>query len=358
MPYAGVLIAALSAGLLAAAVDQGWSLVILTLGLYVIVETVATELVEPQLYGHSTGLSPLSVVIAAIFWSWLWGPVGLVISTPLTLCLVVAGRHVQALAFLDILLGDAPALTMPQRFYQRALSGDSDEIIAAAHVFLKRKSFAAYCDAVVMRALHLARLDLAQGAISTEQLLKVRSAIVTVIEALDTETGRRSRRHRRTSVFDDPSLGRHLRLQRERVSGPWQGPLGAPPGSVVLGIGFGSSGDDLATEILVRILRDLQIDARHVSIADVEAAQPPGATPASVSMICIVSIAPGQEQERGALLAAQFRRQFPHACIAAVLLPEALPSPQRVPLSSDVDLTLGSFEEAVHHVIARFVVKT
>jgi len=123
-----------------------------TLGLFVIVELIAAQLVEPQLYGHTTGLSPLSVVIAAIFWSWLWGPIGLIVSTPLTLCLLVAGRHIKALSLLDILLGDTQALTLPQRFYQRALSADSDEIIARAREFLKRNSFANYCDLVLLPA--------------------------------------------------------------------------------------------------------------------------------------------------------------------------------------------------------------
>ena len=130
VPYVGIWIAALCSAVLAAAVDAGWGMAIATCGLFLVVELIASQLVEPQLYGHTTGLSPLSVVIAAIFWSWLWGPIGLIVSTPLTLCLLVAGRHIKALSLLDILLGDTQALTMPQRFYQRALSADSDEIIA------------------------------------------------------------------------------------------------------------------------------------------------------------------------------------------------------------------------------------
>ncbi len=129
VPYIGVWIAAFFSVLLGAAVDPGWTLAVATLSLFIVVELIASQLVEPELYGHTTGMSPLSVVVAAIFWSWLWGPVGLIVSTPLTLCLVVAGRHIKALSLLDILLGDAQALTMPQRFYQRALSADSEEII-------------------------------------------------------------------------------------------------------------------------------------------------------------------------------------------------------------------------------------
>src|SRR5450631_263495 len=180
----GVWIAAFCSALLASAVDTGWTMALETLGLFIVVELIASQLVEPQLYGHTTGLSPLSVVIAAIFWSWLWGPIGLIVSTPLTLCLLVAGRHIKALSLLDILLGDTQALTMPQRFYQRALSADSDEIIARAREFLKRNSFASYCDLVLLPALHLARLDLQSGAISADQQARVRSSMVAVIAAI------------------------------------------------------------------------------------------------------------------------------------------------------------------------------
>lgn len=353
VPYVGIIMAASSAGLFAAAVDPGWSLMIMTLVLYVTVETIASQLVEPKFYGHTTGLSPLSVVIAMIFWSWLWGPVGLILSIPLTLCLVVAGRHVKALGFLDILLGDVPALTMPQRFYQRALSGDSDEIILEARLFLKKRTFAAYCDSVLMPALHLARLDMAVGTISENQQLKVRGAIVRVIEALGSEAGKQLRKRRRSSVLDLTNPGRSLRRQREDVTGPWQGPLSVPAGSVVLGVGLGSVGDDLATEILVRVLRDLHIDARHLSMEDFGTEPPPGAVPASVAMVCIVSIAPDQERETGTWVAAEIRRRFPEASIVAVLLPGVLLGNEHAPVSSNIDLVVSSFEEAAQQAIAR-----
>src|SRR6202789_1970347 len=193
VPYIGIWIAALCSAILAAAVDVGWSTAIATLGLFVMVELIASQLVEPQLYGHTTGLSPLSVVIAAIFWSWLWGPIGLIVSTPLTLCLLVAGRHIKALSVLDILLGDTQALTMPQRFYQRALSADADELIARAREFLKRDTFANYCDLVLLPALHLARMDLESGTISKEQQMRVRAAMVAVIAAIGGDKRGRSR---------------------------------------------------------------------------------------------------------------------------------------------------------------------
>lgn len=106
VPYVGSLISALLPMTLAAAVDPGWSLVLWTALLYLVVESVTGQVVEPLLYAHNTGLSPFSVVVAAIFWSWLWGPIGLVLSTPLTMGLVVIGQHVEGLRFLDTMLGD------------------------------------------------------------------------------------------------------------------------------------------------------------------------------------------------------------------------------------------------------------
>jgi predicted PurR-regulated permease PerM len=347
VPYVGIWIAALFSAVLAAAVDPGWSLATSTLGLYLAVELIASQLVEPNLYGHTTGLSPLSVVIAAVFWSWLWGPVGLIVSTPLTLCLLVAGRHIKALSLLDILLGDNHALTMPQRFYQRALSGDSDEIIASAKLFLRRNSFAAYCDLVLMPALHLARLDLGIGAIVAEQQIHVRNAIVAVVAAIGGEKQRLSRRERRGSVLDTGGAGRQLRQRREKLFGRWQGPLKVAPGSIMLCIGLGTIADELATELLVRILRDRKIDARHLSIGDLAAGPPPEASPESVSMTFIVSGFPGEDRAQGVTVAEELRRRFPKACIATVYLPGTRSQPEVPGDVPNVDRQATSFTEAV-----------
>jgi predicted PurR-regulated permease PerM len=357
VPYVGVWIVAVLVAVFAAAVEPGWSLLLMTLALYAVVETVVAQLVEPFLYGHTTGLTPLAVVVAAIFWSWLWGPVGLIMSTPLTLCLVVAGRHVKALDLLSVLLGDTPALTMPQRLYQRALSGDADEIVAEARTFLKRKSFAAYCDAVLLPALQLARIDLAQGTISREQQNGVRDVVVTVVELLGSKGRKWSRWHRRTTVLDEASIGRRLRQQREEISGRWQGPLSVAPESLVLCIGLGSLADDLFTEILTRILRDLNIDARHLSIEDFAAfaAEPhPEATPNAVSMVYIVRADPAKDKA-GDDMATDMRSRFPRACIVAVVLPELLaPRLEPVAISAHVNEVVSSLEEAAQQAIARF----
>ncbi len=342
VPYVGVFVAAGSAGLMAAAVDPGWSMMFMTLGLFAAVELLAAQVVEPQLYGHSTGLSPLSVVVAAIFWSWIWGPIGLLVSTPLTLCLVVGGRHLKGLQFLDILLGDTPALTMSERFYQRALSGDADEIIAAARAYLKRKSFARYCDKILMPAMRLAGADLVTGSITPQQQLAVKGAIVQVIEALGPDTRKRSRWHRQVSVLDEDNIGVHLRHRREAAIGQYQGPLAVPAGSVVLCVGLGSMRDDLVTEILVRILRDLEIDARHLSVEDLERGPPPGASAGGVAMLFVVSAYPALEWERAKVIVGALRDRFPSAPIVGLL-----PKDDFEGAEDTVDRVVRSFEEAV-----------
>jgi predicted PurR-regulated permease PerM len=359
VPYVGVWLAAILAGLLAAAVDPGWSLLLLTLGLFGVVELIVSQMVEPHLYGHTTGLSPLAVVVAAIFWSWLWGAAGLILSTPLTLCLVVAGRHVQALSLLEILLGDRPALTLPERFYQRMLSGDPQEVIASAREFLKRKSFAKYCDVVLLPALQLAYIDVSQGAIGPEQRMKARRSIVRVIETLAGEPRGRPGWRRSSSVLSEGTLGLSLRQRRESVSGRWQGPLAVAPKSIALCVEVGLRDDDLVTEILVRVLRDLNIDARHFTMDDIrafESEEHPEATPGAVSMIYIVSGVPAKEEEQINAMAKDMRQRIPEANIVAVLLPQLLDAPQPITVGGCVDRVANSFEEAAQFGITTVTV--
>lgn len=132
VPYVGPMISAVFPIALAFAVDPGWSMVLWTIGLIVALEMVSNNLVEPWLYGASTGLSAISLMVAATFWTALWGPVGLIMSTPLTVCLLVIGRHLPRLKFLDVLLGSQPALDMTTRIYQRLLAGDVEEAIELA----------------------------------------------------------------------------------------------------------------------------------------------------------------------------------------------------------------------------------
>ncbi len=132
IPFVGALIIATVPFALAFAVDPTWNMLLLSLGLFLVLDLTTANVVEPRLYGSSTGVSPIAILISAMFWATLWGPIGLILATPMTVCLVVIGRHIPELRFLDTLLGSEPVLTPPEQLYQRLLKGDA---IAATEMF-------------------------------------------------------------------------------------------------------------------------------------------------------------------------------------------------------------------------------
>lgn len=189
VPYIGSLIAAVGPLALAAAIGPDWSLVIYVGLLFIILEPLLGYVVEPLLYGHSTGLSPVSVVVAALFWTWIWGPVGLVLSMPLTLTLVVFGRHIPAFAIFDILLGDRPVLSPAETFYQRILAGHHDEALDNAELLLETMPLVEYYDEVVLGALRLAAADVDRGAVARSAMQEVCQGTLEVVAALNGYAG-------------------------------------------------------------------------------------------------------------------------------------------------------------------------
>ena len=156
--------------------------------LFFVIEPIVGQVVEPMVYGRSTGLSPVAVVVSATFWTALWGPIGLVLATPLTVCLVVLGRHVERLAFLDVMFGDRPALSPPEIFYQRMLAGDPTEAAEKAEEFLKERSLSSYYDDVALRGLQLAQIDLDREVLDTSRLLRIRDTVVEFTDDLAGQT--------------------------------------------------------------------------------------------------------------------------------------------------------------------------
>jgi hypothetical protein len=184
VPYIGSIIAAAFPLALAVAVDPGWSMLIWTAVLFFVAEPIVSQVVEPMIYGRSTGLSPVAVVVSATFWTALWGPIGLVLATPLTVCLVVLGRHVERLEFLDVMFGDRPALSPPEIFYQRMLAGDPTEAAEKAEEFLKERPLSSYYDDVALRGLQLAQFDLDRDALDLPRLLKIRDTVFEFVDDL------------------------------------------------------------------------------------------------------------------------------------------------------------------------------
>jgi predicted PurR-regulated permease PerM len=165
VPYVGSSISAALPIILAFAIDPGWTKPLLSIALFITLELITNNFMEPWLYGSCTGISSTAILVAAVFWTWLWGPIGLLLSTPLTVCLVVLGRYVPQLQFLNVLLGDQPVLTEDARFYQRLLAMNDEEASELAEDFLKTKPLVELYDTVLLPALSLAENDRHRGAL-------------------------------------------------------------------------------------------------------------------------------------------------------------------------------------------------
>ncbi|MEG9524801.1 MAG: AI-2E family transporter [Hyphomicrobiales bacterium] len=296
VPYIGAAISALLPLILAAAVDPGWTMVIATAALFLVVEPICGHVVEPLLYGHSTGLSPVAVILAATIWTFLWGPIGLVLATPLTVCLVVLGRHVERLWYLDVLLGDQPALSPPEIFYQRMLAGDPIEAIDQGWQFLKERALVTYYDEVALAGLLLAQEDLSRGTLDRERQEEVGAAIRTVVDRLGTApVARRSRRGsaRAPDIETAAALAAigpdrqvaGIVLAREDLAPNWRSE------TPVLCVSSRGPFDEAATLMLSQILARHGLASQILSMASIRAGERPE-NPEGLALICFSYLEP------------------------------------------------------------------
>jgi len=185
IPYAGVWIAAAMPAVLAFAIFDSWTPMAWTLGVFVALETLLAYVIEPWLYGKSAGLSPIAVITAVIFWTWLWGPVGLLLAMPLTVCVAVMGRHIPEFGYLNVLLGVEPVLSPEERFYQRLIALDHDEAEELIDSHVAAHGIAATLDEVIMPALTLAEIDRRKGALEPARERFVYEHARQIIEELE-----------------------------------------------------------------------------------------------------------------------------------------------------------------------------
>jgi predicted PurR-regulated permease PerM len=267
VPFVGGLIAAFFPVALAAAVDPGWSMVLWTVALFLIAEPVAGHVVEPMVYGQHTGLSPAAIVIATLFWTILWGPIGLLLAMPLTVCLVVLGKHVEALKFVDVLLGDEPALKPEERFYQRLLAGDATEAADQAEKQLKTQALSAYYDAVPMRALMLAQADAAQGKLTREKQLEISDTIEEIVDDLSDHADEPPPLKQGEQDDESSAVKAVPVLSRDQLAPKWQ--IAHP----VLCVGSRSALDQGAAIMLAQLLAKHGIAAHVQPFADVSSSK-------------------------------------------------------------------------------------
>lgn len=258
VPYIGPAIAMILPLFLALAVAPGWSLVLWAAALFIAMELVINNVIEPWLYGSRTGLSPLAIIVAAIFWTWLWGPVGLVLSTPLTVCLVVLGKHVPQFEFLEVLFGNEPVLDPKERLYQRLLAGDPDEATDHAEEMLETEYLVDFYGKVAIPALLLGELDRARGALTDEQRTRVAASAVTLVANLN-EIADEEADEEDDGAADDAA---------EDAGEEEELPDGA--GKSVLCIGGRGDLDNAAAAMLAQVLKVQGAQATTANHADVE----------------------------------------------------------------------------------------
>lgn len=187
IPYVGTLVAGICPFVLALAVFDGWKRPLVTLALWAGVELVISSIVEPWLYAARAGISSLAILLSAAFWTVLWGPIGLVLATPLTVCVVVLGRHVPQLEFLYILFGDEPALPPEASYYQRMLASNEDEAREVLDDYMKEKSLVELYDSVLIPALSLIEHDRHNGTLDEDRQKFIFRATREIIEDLPEE---------------------------------------------------------------------------------------------------------------------------------------------------------------------------
>ena len=273
IPYVGPVIAALGPIALSFAVAPGWTLPLLTIALFVALELFSNNVLEPWLYGSSTGLSPVAILVAAVFWTTLWGPVGLLLSTPLTVCLVVLGRHVPQLGFFDVLLGDEPALAPEVRFYQRLLAKDPEEAAELADEYLEEESIDKLYDAVVMPALGFAEQDRLRGNLDRAAVQEIAEDTINLID----DAGGRARREADERAEVDAA--------------------DAPSGNTtVLCIGARNGLDEAAAAMLAQLLTTRGVGAKILPREVVSGKNMARLRGEDMTMICLSYVNPGATQ--------------------------------------------------------------
>ncbi|RWO19856.1 MAG: AI-2E family transporter, partial [Mesorhizobium sp.] len=241
--------------------------VLWTAGLFVAMEMITGNIVEPWLYGSRTGLSPLAIIVAAIFWTWLWGPLGLVLSTPLTVCLVVLGRHVPQFEFLDVLFGNEPVLEPHARLYQRLLAGDPEEATDHAEEMLEEKYLFEFYDKVAIAALLLGEQDRVRGVMGDEQRRRVAASAQMLVANLDDSA------REEAEEDDDPATVEPATADKDKqAQGEGEDDTELPDGTEMSVLCAGGRGelDDAAAAMLAQVLEIQGATVSKASFADMD----------------------------------------------------------------------------------------
>jgi len=297
LPYIGPWIAATLPIAVSIATADGWMQPLLVVGWYVVVELLSNNVIEPLVYGSTTGVSTVGIIIAAIFWTWLWGPVGLILSVPMTVCLLVAARYVPQLNFLTILLGDGQPTSPAERVYQRLLVFDDREPAKFAHKQMEEVSLVRYYDDVLLPALVMAEQDRHADLLNDEQAAFVVEAADELIEDL----GNAARRQLQLQ-HAEAALGKKL------AEVPSETPQAHT--ARVLSIALRDEADELASRMLVQLLTVEGFAATFIP-AESLTSEVVDEVAAKGSDIVVISVVPPIAPRASRLLCRRLRERYP-----------------------------------------------
>ncbi len=335
IPYIGAPLAALGPATLALAVSPGWEMLVFTLGLFALLELVTANFVEPLWFRSSTGISSLALIVAAIFWAWLWGPVGLILSTPLTVCVAVLGRHVRSLAFLNVLLGNEEALTPSQECYHRLLVGGHSEAVEVVDLQMKAGSLVTLYDEVLIPTITIAETDFQREELQEGQRTQVLQGIRDIVDDLSSRPGSKEN--------DDGKPG--AQPVAPAVASRYDCRVACIPARF--------ERDEIAGAILLHLLREHGIDAVAAGVG-MPVVQLMGWVAAQKADIVCISALPPWTLFHTRQLCATVRQQFPKLKIMVGIWgwtknPE---ESTRILRESGADLVAFSLLDAVTHLTA------
>lgn len=297
VPYLGPFLAALFPIALAIAVDPGWTMLFWVVGLFLMAELVSNNVIEPWLYGSSTGLSSLAIIMAAIFWTTLWGPVGLFLATPLTVCLVVIGRYVPRLEFLGILLGSDPVLAPEERLYQRLLAGNLEEAVELAEDYVDEHSSREFYDNVGIPALRLAENDRQRSTTDTSYRRLVADTAICVVREVEDHV------REKAGSGDEPN---------EKAG---EGRVPSADKARVLCLAGRTELDRAAVEMMAQVLGERGIGARILPPIAVSQGALGQLDLHGVDVVCLSYLHP-QPQVYARYICRRLRRRAPHVKLA------------------------------------------
>lgn len=277
IPYLGIWLAAAMPAAVALAVEPGWFKLWLVFGLYVGVDVLVYNFVEPLLYGSSTGISPIAILVAAVFWAWLWGPVGLLLSTPLTVCVVVIGRHVPRLGFLNVLLSDEPVLATETRLYQRLLAEDVEEATEVAEEFLKQAPLEEFYDQVAVPSLTLVGKERHDGRLDAPRHHAILQNLQFLLEDVSERADELLKKGGESEAAKDPNVQN-----------------GALPGSEVqvLCVPARDEADEIAAQLLAELLTKRGLGSRALRSSSLLNESLENASVTEARVVCVLSIPP------------------------------------------------------------------